>query len=87
MQIGQNLESEDPQIWYSSLWSLKAIIKKYQNKAGEERKQLNEITETAFTIMERLFEKYIKIFNEPSVMIMTVLTRIFYLANYVGDFF
>lgn len=82
-QIGENLTSDDDQTCYASLWALRAIIKKYQNKIGEERKPLVDITIAAFDILETLFEKHLQIFNEWSVLIMTVLTKIFYLANYV----
>ena len=82
-QIGENLNSDDDQVWYASLCSLRAIIKKYQNKIGEERLPLVDITTAAFDILEKLFEKHLKTFNEWSVLIMTVLTKIFYLANYV----
>ena len=82
-QIGENLNSDNDQICYASLCALRAIIKKYQNKIGEERLPLVDITTAAFDILEKLFEKHIQIFNEWSVLIMTVLTKIFYLANYV----
>jgi len=82
-QIGESILSEDSQTCYASLCALRAIIKKYQNKLGKERKPLLEISETAFDILESQFEKYLKIFDEPAVLIMTVLTKIFYLSNYV----
>lgn len=87
VQIGESLTSEDVQTCYASLCALKAIIKKYQSKIGKERKPLLEITEGAFGILEELYEKHIKIFDDSSVLIMTVLTKIFYFANYVVVFF
>jgi hypothetical protein len=85
-QIGENLESEDVQVCYSSLCALKAIIKKYQTKIGKYRAPLIEITKIAFEILERLFQKHLQIFDDSSVLIMTALTKIFLLANYVVVF-
>jgi hypothetical protein len=81
--VGENLTAESPQVWYASLCALKAIIKKYQSKIGKERKPLLEITENAFDILEGQFEKHLTNFDQSSVLIMTVLTKIFYYANYV----
>lgn len=83
MQIGENLTSDNTQVCYASLCALKSIIRKYQSKIGKERKPLLEITENAFGILETLFEAHLKSFDEPSVLIMTVLTKIFYFVNYV----
>jgi len=83
VQVGENLTAESPQVWYASLCALKAIIKKYQSKIGKERKPLLEITENAFDILEGQFEKHLTNFDQSSVLIMTVLTKIFYYANYV----
>ena len=82
-QIGANMVSEDLQVCYAALCSLRAIVKKYYMKIGGERKPLLEITENAFSILEGLFQKHLETFDDTSVIIMTVLTKIFYLANYV----
>lgn len=82
-QIGEYLSSDNNQCCYAALCSLKAIIRKYQSMLGKERKPLFTITENAFGILEDLFEKHLNNFDQSSVLIMNVLTKIFYFANYV----
>lgn len=85
-QIGERMIEDNVQVQYSSLWALKAIIKKYQNQLGQERAPLFEITRNAFNIIEPLFEKHLEILDDTSVLILTALTKIFYYANYVVVF-
>jgi hypothetical protein len=85
MQIGENLTSEDAQTCYASLCALKAIVKKYMNSLGRKREPLLEITTNAFELLEGLFSKHLEIFSQSSVLIMTILAKIFYYANYVVE--
>ena len=82
-QIGEKMQCEDSQVLYPTLCALRAIIRKYQSKLGVERKPLIDFTVYAFEILENQFEKHLQIFNDTSILIMTVLTKIFFLANYV----
>ena len=85
-QIGENIISDNVLVCYSSLCALKALVKKYQSELGRERANLLEITQNAFDILEPLFEKHLEIFDDSSILIWTVLTKIFYFANYVVVF-
>lgn len=85
-QVGERIVSDDAQVQYSSLLALKAIVRKYQNTLGAERSHLLDITRNCFEILENLFEKHLESFNSTSVLIMTVLTKIFFYSNYVVVF-
>lgn len=85
MQIGESMNSDDDQVCYASLCALRAIVSTFKLSLGQERKPLIEITQNAFGMLETLFQKHLEIFSTSSVLIMTVLTKIFFFANYVVE--
>lgn len=83
IQIGDNLGKEDEQLLYGSLCALKGIVKRFKTKTKLEWIHLHEIAAGAFPVIEGIIGNIIASHEEKDLILMAVMFKIFYLANYV----
>ena len=81
--IGEYLTKDDALALYGALCALRGIVRRFKTTLGLERSHLHVIIKNAFPILEGIYERHIDSNDEQSIILMTVMTKIFYFANYV----
>ena len=76
-ELLRNIQSDNVLSVYNSIYALRKIIKRYEYKLKEKRKDLNEIIRVSFPIIERLLSN-LKDFNTvEAAMVMKCALKIF----------
>ncbi len=82
LQIGEGLAGDEGML-FGSLCALRGIVRVFKTSQGLERVALVEIVSGAFPVMEGLLERLCSSPGDKEVLLLTVMIKIFYLANYV----
>lgn len=83
MQIGEYLVKEDDMQKFGALCALRGIVKRFKTVKGLSREPLFQIVECAFPIIQNMFGERLESTDQKDLMLLRVITKIFYMTNYV----